>query len=149
MDTSSRNSDTIDQLNSFLRGELAAVESYRLALEKLENTPYRGTLLQCSRSHEDRVRLLTQAIVARGGEPVTNSGAWGTFARLVESGAAALGEKAAISALEEGEDHGKKDYGRDLMDLEPSARQLVESSIVPEQQRTHDVVRDLKRQLAA
>ena len=144
-----RNSDTIDQLNSFLRGELSAVESYRLALEKLDGASHRGTLLQCSKSHEDRVRLLSQAILARGGTPVTSSGAWGVFARAVESSAATFGEKAAILALEEGEDHGKNDYRRDLSELEPSARQLVETSLIPEQQRTHDAIRDIKRQLAA
>lgn len=150
MDTmNSTNTKTIDQLNSFLRGELAAVESYRLALEKLENTIYRGTLLECERSHQNRVRLLTEAILARGGAPVKSSGAWGTFARLVESGASMFGERAAIAALEEGEDHGQQDYRRDMDDLEPAARELLLQNIIPEQRQTHDTIRNIKRQLAA
>ena len=59
--------ETIDQLNSFLRGELSAAETYRLALERLEQTEFRGSLVQCSRSHEERARLLTEAILGRGG----------------------------------------------------------------------------------
>ena len=47
-------SDTIDQLNSFLRGELSAAETYRLALDRLDRSEFRPTLVQCSRSHEER-----------------------------------------------------------------------------------------------
>jgi len=143
------NSDAIDQLNSFLRGELSAVESYRIALEKLGTTAHRATLIQCSRSHEDRARLLTQAIITRGGEPVKSSGAWGAFARLVESGAATFGEKSAIAALEEGEDHGRNGYVCDLDELDPTARQLVVSLLQSEQQRTHDMLSDMNRKMAS
>jgi len=150
MDTmNSASTNTIDQLNSYLRGELAAVESYRLALEKLDSTIYRGTLLECERSHQERVTLLTEAILQRGGAPVRSSGAWGAFARLIESGAAMFGERAAISALEEGEDHGQQDYRRDLDELDVAAREMVQSKIIPEQRQTHDSIRNIKRQLAA
>jgi hypothetical protein len=140
--------DTVDQLNSFLRGELSAAETYRLALDRLERTEFRGTLMQCSRSHEERARLLTEAIQGRGGEPAMDSGAWGSLVRLIERSATAIGEKAAVSALEEGEDHGRDDYLRDLDNLEPSARQLVEFTILPEQRRTHDAIRAVKRALS-
>lgn len=141
-------SQTIDQLNSFLRGELSAVESYRLALDHLEQSEFRVTLVQCSRSHEERARLLTEAILGRGGEPSASSGAWGSLVRMVERSALALGEGAAIAVLEEGEDHGRNDYLRDLDSLEPSARQLVEFAILPEQRRTHDTVRAVKHTLS-
>ena len=141
-------SQTIDQLNSFLRGELSAVESYKLALDHLEQSEFRATLVQCSRSHEERARLLTEAILGRGGEPSPSSGAWGSLVRMVERSALALGEGAAIAVLEEGEDHGRDDYLRDLDALEPSARQLVEFAILPEQRRTHDTVRAVKHSLS-
>ena len=64
---SSDKSGTISQLNSFLRGELSAAETYRLALDRLEQSEHRPTLVQCSRSHEERARLLTEAILGRGG----------------------------------------------------------------------------------
>jgi hypothetical protein len=141
-------SETVDQLNSFLRGELSAAETYRLALDRLDHTDHRGTLVQCSRSHEERARLLMEAIQGRGGEPAHDSGAWGSLVRLIERSAAAIGEKAAISALEEGEDHGRDDYLRDLDNLEPSARQLIEFTILPEQRRTHDAIKAVKRSLS-
>jgi uncharacterized protein (TIGR02284 family) len=141
-------SATIDQLNSFLRGELSAAETYRLALDKLEHSEHRPTLVQCTRSHEERARLLTEAILGRGGEPADSSGAWGSLVRMIERSAAAISESAAVAVLEEGEDHGRDDYLRDLDDLEPSARQLVEFAILPEQRRTHDTIRAVKRSLS-
>jgi hypothetical protein len=141
--------ETIDQLNSFLRGELSAAETYRLALERLEQTEFRGSLVQCSRSHEERARLLTEAILGRGGEPADSSGAWGSLVRMIERSASAISEKAAVAALEEGEDHGRDDYLRDLDNLEPSARQLIEFAILPEQRRTHDTIKAVKRSMAA
>jgi len=146
--TSQDNSGTIDQLNSFLRGELSAAETYRLALERLEQSEFRPTLVQCSRSHEERARLLTEAILGRGGEPADSSGAWGSLVRMLERSAAAISESAAVAVLEEGEDHGRDDYLRDLDGLEPTARQLVEFAILPEQRRTHDTIRAVKRSLS-
>lgn len=147
--TSETKTGTINHLNSFLRGELAAAETYRLALDSLELSPHRPTLVQCSRSHEERARLLTEAILGRGGEPADSSGAWGSLVRMIERGAASISESAAIAVLEEGEDHGRDDYLRDLDELEPTARQLIEFTILPEQRRTHDTIKAVKRALAA
>ena len=141
-------SETIDQLNSFLRGELSAVETYRLALDKLQHTDHRSSLVQCARSHEERARLLTEAILGRGGEPATSSGVWGSLVRAIERSASAVSEHAAVAALEEGEDHGRDDYLRDMDHLETSARQLIEFAILPEQRRTHDAIKAVKRALA-
>jgi demethoxyubiquinone hydroxylase (CLK1/Coq7/Cat5 family) len=140
---------TVDHLNSFLRGELAAVETYRLALNKLDRSPHRALLEHCERSHSARARLLEEEVRARGGEPSDGSGPWGTFAKLIEGSASLLGEKAAISALEEGEDHGRDDYRRDLKDLEPSARHRIESDVIPEQNRTHQAISSLKKSMAS
>jgi hypothetical protein len=136
---------TVDKLNSFLRGEISAVETYRQAIEKLNGDSQVGVLNDCMRSHEQRVVLLRQEIRRHGGEPAQGSGTWGTFAKLVEGGATALGEKAAIAALEEGEDHGRDDYQRDIRDLDPSTRQFVEQNLIPEQLRTHRVMSLLKQ----
>ena len=141
--------DTIDTLNSFLRGEISAVETYRQALDKLRDKPEAGALTDCLRSHEQRVSLLSSEIESRGGEPAQGSGPWGAFAKLMEGGAKLFGEKAAIAALEEGEDHGRDDYKRDAPKLEPAARAFVQQQLIPEQLRTHQVMSTLKRQFEA
>ena len=138
---------TIDQLNSFLRGEISAVETYRMALDKLDQTSTaRQQLLDNLASHQNRVVMLRDAIIAAGGQPATSSGPWGVFAKTVEGGAKVLGEKATIAALEEGEDHGLADYKRDINDLDATTRGLV-ASLLPEQQQTHDRLSALKRRM--
>ena len=135
----------IDHLNSFLRGEISAVETYGQAIEKLEAEPAIGsTLANCRASHEKRVQVLRDEIRRRGGEPAEGSGAWGSFAKLVEGGAKVFGAQAAIAALEEGEDHGRDDYKSELDELSPEVRRLVESQLLPEQLRTHDTLSALK-----
>lgn len=141
---------SIDQLNQFLRGEISAVETYRMALDTLdEGSTARGELEVCLQSHQSRVKLLQEAIIAAGGTPADSSGPWGVFAKAVEGGARILGDKVAVSALEEGEDHGLKDYKTDMANLDATARTLVASRLVPEQQATHDRMSSLKKRLSA
>lgn len=137
----------VSVLNSFLRGEISAVETYRQAWERLRTSPYAATIEQCMRSHEDRMNLLTQEVARHGGTPSTGSGPWGSFAKLVEGSATALGDKAAIYALEEGEDHGRNDYQRDIDKLDPSTQEFVRTRLLAEQLRTHDAISALKKQL--
>jgi hypothetical protein len=94
-----------------------------------------------------RVSKLREQVARLGGEPEKDSGAWGAFARLVEGGAKAFGEHAAIAALEEGEDHGLKLYRNDLDKLDPDSRQLVETDLLPAQEQTHQFMSSLKKTL--
>jgi bacterioferritin (cytochrome b1) len=141
------NTDAVtDVLNKLLRGELSAVETYRQALERLASSTCATELMENRRSHEQRVEMLRNHILRLGGKPSDSSGPWGGFARLVEGGAKLFGEKAAIAALEEGEDHGLKLY-RDRSDVEKldlATRDLVERSLLPEQERTHRTASALK-----
>jgi hypothetical protein len=141
----------IDQLNSFLRGELSAVETYRMALDKLDaGSPARIEVQSCLQSHQERVNALREAIIAAGGEPSEGSGPWGVFAKAVEGTAKAFGDKAAIAALEEGEDHGLKDYRDELDDddLDVQTRSFVAGQLLPAQQQTHDRISALKKQMS-
>lgn len=133
----------IDQLNSLLRGELSAVETYGQCIEKMEETSVKQSLSTLQSSHATRATKLESRIRAMGGNPETDSGAWGTFAKLVEGGAKVFGKKAALAALEEGEDHGKKNYA-DVDDMTAEVRQFVQMELQPEQQRTHNSLKALK-----
>lgn len=135
-------------LNSFLRGEIAAVETYRQALVKLRNASFGSVLHDNMRSHEQRMQLLIDEIRRQGGVPSEGSGPWGVMAKAIESGAMALGEKATLQALEEGEDHGRNDYQRDLDKLDPTTREFVRSKLLAEQLRTHDAMSQLKKSLS-
>ena len=141
---------SVDQLNSFLRGELSAVETYRMALDKLDATsPSRAEVEACLASHQERVTALREAIVQLGGKPSDSSGPWGVFAKAVEGTAKVFGDKAAIAALEEGEDHGLKDYKGELDDddLDMQSKALLMSRLLPAQQATHDRMSALKHRM--
>ena len=142
------NKETINHLNSFLRGELSAVETYELALDKLSpSSPARVSLETCMHSHSTRVDTLSDMIRRLGGEPADSAGAWGAFVKVVEGSATVLGDKAAIAALEQGEDHGLKDYVTDVNKLDADARQLVVSTLLPQQEETHRTMSALKKTL--
>lgn len=141
--------ETIEALNELLRGELAAVETYNQALQVVErDVDGRRDLQECQTSHADRVLRLRSEILERGGEPARDSGAWGSFANLVEGGAKLGGAKLAIGALEAGEDHGLKEYHDALPKLDLNARSFVSMDIYPQQVRTHSILSALKSALA-
>jgi len=134
----------VDPLNTLLRGELSAVETYGQAIEKFgSDAP--PELIECQRSHQARALRLQRRIRELGGRPSLDSGTWGAFAKLVEGGAALFGRKAALNALEEGEDHGLAEYRERMDDMDVDSRRLVESELMPEQQATHDAMSRLCR----
>jgi len=137
----------VDQLNSFLRGEISSVETYQKAMEKLKDSKARPQLTEVMTSHEQRVRALKDRITSLGGKPTDGSGIWGAFAKLYQGGATVAGDSAAIAALESGEDHGLADYRRDLSKLDGDTRTFVESNLLPEQEQTHRVLSTLKKTL--
>ena len=141
--------DTVRALNDLLQGELAAVETYNEALSVLRASSAAAQLDECQASHERRVLALRAEILERGGEPATTPGAWGTFAKLFEKGARALGPKMALNALEAGEDHGLKEYAGILAKVDMPARSTLSADFYPEQVRTHRIVSDLKHQMNA
>lgn len=138
---------SIDTLNSFLRGEISAVETYRQAIEKLSDHPLRLQLKECQQSHQRRVDALQQWVRQLGGTPSESSGVWGAFAKAFEGSAKVFGVKAAVAALEEGEDHGRDDYRRDLDQLDTESRRFIENQILPEQERTHSLLSSYKKML--
>jgi uncharacterized protein (TIGR02284 family) len=140
----------VDELNKLLRGELSAVETYQMALDKLDrNSSVRMELESCMQSHQNRVMMLRDQILGLGGQPSKGSGPWGAFAKVVEGAAKIFGDKATVSALEEGEDHGLADYKRELDDddIDAQAKMIVSNQLYPAQQQTHARLSALKKQI--
>ena len=133
----------VDKMNSLLQGELSALETYRLALEKVEDSRAKDILMQCHMCHSRRVDAIVEKIVSLAGKPAENSGAWGSFAKLLEGGATVFGDKAAVSMLEEGEDRGLADYRKLATDPDLYVRELA-ADLLPKQEGTHERVRSLK-----
>jgi len=138
----------IEQLQSFCRGEMSAVETYNQAIEATHDGRILMRLRRNLASHEARVKLLRGRIMELGGEPPDSSGPWGTFAKAVEGTASALGEKSAVSVLEEGEDHGLADYRADFSNLDLESQRLIADQILPQQVSTHGTLADIKRAMS-
>jgi hypothetical protein len=140
---------TVDQLNSFLRDELAAVETYGAALLGRSAFSGKTELSMCQRSHEVRASTLRDKIVSLGGQAAATSGATGAWKKLLESGAVALGEGTAIRALEREEDHVLQDYRKGIDGLDSEVRAFLEAIVLPEEEYTHRTMSDLKDRLAS
>ena len=99
MNDSTNRKPDIEQLNNLLEGEISAVETYTQCIDELDDASMVAQLHHLKRSHEERRGALQRRIEMLGGQPAQSSGAWGSFAKLVEGGATTLGTKAAVSAL--------------------------------------------------
>jgi len=139
----------IDQLTSFCRGEMSAVETYERAIQVTEEEWILGQLRYNMDSHARRAELLRQRILDLGGEPPKSSGPWGAFAGAVEGVASVISERAALSILEEGERHGLADYRADFENLDLDSQRLVESKIMPQQVQTHMSLHEIVRTFSA
>ena len=127
----------IEQLNSLLRGEISAAETYAMAIAKVGgDRPREAALLRAiSQEHGEAAQHLREEIRRSGGEAEDASGAWGAYAKTIEGVATLFGDASALKALKEGEEHGLKDYRDALGSLEGDARRLVAERLIPAQER--------------
>ncbi len=141
------NTNRIETLQSLQRGEISATEIYQQALEKFEGTACAAELATIQIDHRTAANTLREHIRGHGGKPEKGSGAWGTFAKVVEGTAKAFGESAALQALKEGEEQGVKDYETAANDnsLSSDCRALIETELLP---RTKAHVSKLDRMIA-
>ena len=130
-------------LNGLLKGELAAVETYTQAIDKIDSDHGGLELKQIRAEHHNAANIVLQHIVRMGDEPETDSGAWGLFAHAVEGAAKLLGNSVALRALKDGEQSGIRMYERILEDnrVPDDFRDLVRTRLLP-QTRAHIPVID-------
>ncbi len=129
----------IETLNKLLKNELSATETYQQAVDKLKEDVSLGEsedLKPIYEAHKDAVSSLQALINRLGGTPCEDSGAWGTWAKIVQGGANMLGKKAVLKALQAGEKSGAEEYEEALEDTELSSdvRSLIETKLLPTQQ---------------
>jgi hypothetical protein len=146
-----RESSEVDGLNRCLRSELSAIDTYRQALDRDRNQY--GTqvefqrLSEILREHEDAAARVREVIVRQGGEPSTDSGAWGTWSKIIMGAAKLFGERAALKALKEGEESGLDEYQRFLRESHPSTEVFDQIAELMGRQQRH--IRELDSLMAA
>jgi hypothetical protein len=137
----------INRLNSFLRGEISAAETYRMAIEKAgdgaDDAANIGLLRGTQADHGRAAQGLRDRIRELGGEASDSSGPWGAWAKLVAGTAKLFGDSACLKALKEGEEHGLKDYERGVEDLDATSAELVLNQLIPAQKKHVDLLDQL------
>ncbi len=123
------------KLESLHRGELAAVETYRQAIEK--EGADAGILTRLKSEHQDAADRLRDRITSLGGTASTSSGVWGGFAKAIEGAAKVFGNKAALEVLKQGEEHGVNEYEEALTDpkVDVASKDLIRTTLLPRQRQ--------------
>jgi bacterioferritin (cytochrome b1) len=139
-DMDNNNADRVcKQLNSFLRGEISAAQTYRMALGSAENPETQpsnlGLLREIQDEHNRAVDAVHDRICELGQEPSDSSGAWGAWAKFTQGTANLFGGASGLKSLKEGEEHGLKDYQSGLSDLDQTSADLVQNQLIPAQQK--------------
>lgn len=125
-----------DTLNSLLRGEISATETYNQALEKFAGQPEEAEVRRLRDEHRTTANTLRQHVHKHADEPATGSGLWGSWAKFIEGTAKIFGKTAALKALKEGEEHGIEQYkdASNDNDLAADCKNLIRSQLLPQAQ---------------
>ena len=129
----------IETLDKLLINELSATETYQQALNIIREDAGLGEavyLMPIYEDHKAAVSSLQAEIRQQGGTPAEDSGAWGTWAKIVLGGADLLGKEGVLKALQEGEKNGAEDYEEALRitGLPADIRTLIKANLLPAQQ---------------
>jgi uncharacterized protein (TIGR02284 family) len=124
-----------DTINSLLRGEISAAETYNQALEKFAGQTEAPELKRLRDAHREAANTLRQHVHKHGDQPATSSGVWGAWAKCVEGTAKLFGKTAALKALKEGEEHGVNQYkgALDDKDLAADCKALIRTQLTQAQ----------------
>ncbi len=119
--------------NKLVRGELSAVETYGQTIRKHSDSPAIGELRRIHGEHQQAADRLTANVRSMGGEPETDSGAWGAFASTVQGAASLFGAGSALESLQRGEEAGRKDYEDALTDEDvmPECKTMIREELLP------------------
>lgn len=135
-------SSAVPQLNSLLRGEISAAETYRMAIDRVASDASSNAALlrEIQEEHGRAAQAVRDRIRELGGEAVDSSGAWGAWAKTVQATMGLFGDVSSFKALKEGEEHGLKDYNDAVGSLDETSRQMVQNQLIPQQRRHIDLL---------
>jgi hypothetical protein len=123
----------IEVCNSLLRGELSAVETYSLAINRYAGKPEVTDLQKIRTEHALSAARLSQNVREMGGTPDDDSGAWGIFAKAVQTAADLFGAGSALESLQKGEEKGRDDYLDAVAndDVMESCKEMIRGELLP------------------
>lgn len=131
------NSMSPSQMDDLIRGEMSAVKTYSQVLEKVTDKNEKAKLEMIRRNHENAVSKLKQYATEEVKEDTEGTGAWGAFTKAWKGGAKLFGNKTALRALSQGEEHGLKEYREALEDKNINAdlKTTIKTELLPKQEQ--------------
>jgi hypothetical protein len=128
-------SEYIEEFNSYLAGEISAVETFNLALQKAADAQIVQTLQDCKLSHTLRVVELERCVQQLGGSPSEGAGVWGPFASFSQNTAGC--ERDALALLEQSEAERLVNYESQRSIVQGPVLTMLENELLPAQHKTH------------
>ena len=125
-------------LNSLLRGELSAIESYEYALNRFEGESQEFALHRIAKNHRHAAAALRWQVLAQGGEPTRESRPWEYFNSIKPGTPASERFRDVLVALRRGEEYAMeavKETANSELPSEDCFRMLVDQ-LLP-QTRAH------------
>lgn len=126
-----------ERLGEIIRGERSAVETYAQVTKMLSGDDRFDVLMHYSANHLRAVQHFVD--LARGLNMLVpkESGFWGFFAKMSTGAAKAIGPKAALTVLKQGEEHGLKLYVSLVEDevLDSNLTSQLKTYFIPQQKR--------------
>jgi rubrerythrin len=122
-----------ETLNSLLRAELSAAQTYRRLLARTKWKERKDEIELIARDHQEAADLLGSEITALGGDPDTQVSTWRNLEAIIEGCRDPLSDPMAIKALKEGEKQDLLSYERAMnqVALEPTFKVLIHETLLP------------------
>jgi demethoxyubiquinone hydroxylase (CLK1/Coq7/Cat5 family) len=139
--------DQATQLDDLMRGEMAAMKAYDQALVDIKEEKQRGKLQAIREDHEKAVSVMSKYVAGKPSllEDTQKSGPWGTFAKTWTKGRGLTGNKGALKALRQGEEHGINEYEEALEDksIDPELKNQIRTELLPNQKKHIETLKTL------
>ncbi len=127
------------QVDELIRGELSAIQSIDAVLKNISDRNEQQRLNLIRQDHQKAVSILNRYAGSdvKADANTTTSGPWGAFTSAFAGGASFFGDKAALTALQVGEQHGINEYKEaldsDAVNLE--LKEAIRSELIPQQEQ--------------
>lgn len=123
----------IDTCSELLRCEIAAIETYSLAIDRFDSDGSDEVLERILLDHQVNVFELHRLISDSGAEPSISTSAWDGFIEALEDTDVLLGECSALKILQTGEANGISHYHTALAnaDVHEVAKRLIRRTLLP------------------
>lgn len=126
-------------LDDLIRGELAAMKAYDVALKDVKDPKVKEKLKSIRNEHEKAASLLSKHVASKPEllEDTKEAGPWGQFAKTWTKARSATGDQGALKALHDGEEHGLDEYKDALDDESISAKlkETIKTKMIPNQKK--------------